>query len=81
MKPIREIVIREYLPGSYEVEEGGRTMSYPSREQLRCYLRRELDLPGDPDDLDKINELEQVIDTLREDAQDLARQANEGGHD
>lgn len=34
MKPIREIVIREYLPGEFEVECDGRVVSAHSRGQM-----------------------------------------------
>ena len=34
MKPLREIIIREYLPGSYEVECEGRVVSVPHRNYL-----------------------------------------------
>jgi hypothetical protein len=62
MKPLREIIIREYLPGSYEAELDGRTYHCPSRAELWLFLRGELGQVSDPDDLYKIQELEQEID-------------------
>jgi hypothetical protein len=70
MQPIREIVIREWLPGSYTVIEDGRETNCQSRAQLRLHLSRELDMVGDPSDTEKIEELEQVVDSLRDDLQE-----------
>ncbi len=66
MKPVRTITIREWLPGSYTVECNGDERVVATREKLREYLRCQLILPSDPDDLDKIHDLEQQIDHLND---------------
>jgi len=60
MKTIREIVIREYSRGHYDVVREDRTEVASSRRSLGRILRRLFDLPDDPELLKQIADLEQA---------------------